>query len=103
MIKPLNNHCLIEVIDQYEGVLGSGGGNMQKGVLKDFTPSREHLTASTGHIIEDSHMANIIERFTDLLGKTVYWEEYSDMGKQFDIDGKKYVLIPFYRIIAFEE
>lgn len=103
MIKPMNNHCLIEVIDEYEGVVGSGGQQMQKGVLRDVAVTGMHLTASTGLVWTPELTRTISTELKYLVGQTVYWEEYSDMGKQFDIEGKKYVLIAFYRIIGFEE
>lgn len=98
MIKPLNNNCLIEVIDEYEGVIrNTDQENVQKGVLCSFRFEPYHLTASTGFRIED-----MID-MKKLDGKTVYWQEYADAGSKFEIDGKKYVLVPFYRLIGFEE
>lgn len=102
MIKPLNNHCLIEVIDDYEGVVGSDAQGLQnKGVLRNFTLATDHLTASVGYEIEDVEEYGIY--FKGLVGKVVYWEEYADAGKKFTVDGKQYVLIPFYRLIGVEE
>lgn len=105
MIKPLNNHCLIEVIDENEGLVGATNENVQKGTLLNvkFTPF--HLTTSTGFEIGEGSVTDIKDVFIDgkLIGKTVYWQEYADSGSKFTQDGKEYVLIPFYRIIGYEE
>jgi hypothetical protein len=102
MIQPLSNHCLIEVIDEYDGIVGSDkAANVQKGYLRDYGLMSDHLTASTGYKIE------IIEDYATamgkLVGKIVYWQEYADVGSKFEIEGKQYVLIPFYRLIGVEK
>lgn len=103
MIKPLNNNCLIEVIDEYEGILhDTDADNVQKGILRNFQLVGDHLTASAGYRLYAG-----TEEYTELLnnfiGKIVYWQEYADAGGKFDIEGKKYVLVPFYRLIGVEE
>lgn len=104
MIQPLNNNCLIEVIDEYEGVLrNTENENVQKGVLKEVNFFSEHLTTSTGyHIQAGDENVGLQEIYKPILGKTVYWQEYADAGAKFTIDGKQYVLVPFYRLIGFE-
>lgn len=101
MILPLNNNCLVEIIDENEGIIGSDKlQDMQKGILRSITLVPDHLTASAGYAIDN--IADYNTRFEKLIGKTVYWEEYSDTGKKFEQEGKKYSLIPFYRIIGYE-
>jgi len=102
-IHPLNNHCLIEVLDDYEGVIrNTENENMQKGKLLGchFVPF--HLTASTGFDLSQYTMSEVRDDVEKSLGKTVYWQEYADAGSKFTVDGKKYVLVPFYRLIGFE-
>lgn len=102
MIHPLNNTCLIEVIDDYAGVIrNTEQENVQKGVLRDANFFTYHLTASTGLRMDDIDQVEKI--YKTFLGKTVYWQEYADAGSKFDVDGKKFVLVPFYRLIGFEE
>lgn len=103
MIKPLNNHCLIELIDENEGVIGSSDENFQKGILVDYRLLGEHLTASTGHTITGSILNAVGDILSHSKGKVVYWQEYADSGSKFKQDGKDYVLIPFYRIIGYEK
>jgi hypothetical protein len=102
MIQPLNNHCLVEVIDEYEGIVGSDkAANVQKGYLRDATLVSDHLTASVGYEIQGiEEYVEILEAFID---KIVYWQEYADVGSKFEIEGKQYVLIPFYRLIGVEK
>lgn len=101
MIHPLNNHCLIEVLDEYAGIVrDKQNENVQKGVLRDFKLVKDHLTTSTGYFMDPGEYHT---NFTGMLGKTVYWQEYADAGSKFTVDGKSYVLVPFYRLIGFEE
>lgn len=101
MIKPLNNHCLIEVIDEYEGVVrNSDQENVQKGKLIEANLGPNHLTTSTGYEIK--YYKNETDSVMHLIGKVVYWQEFADAGSKFTIDGKKYVLIPFYRLVGFD-
>lgn len=102
MIRPLNNNCLIEVIDDYAGVIrNTENENVQKGVLRDFCLTSYHLTASTGFKMDD--IESVDKFYAKRIDKTVYWQEYADAGSKFDVEGKKYVLVPFYRLIGFEE
>lgn len=104
MIKPLNNNCLIEVIDDYAGVIrNTDNENVQKGVLRDYAFTPFHLTASTGFDLQQYAKADVQDFYRNNKGKTVYWQEYADAGSKFEVDGKKYVLVPFYRLIGFEE
>lgn len=102
MIKPLFNNCLIEVIDEYDGIVGSDKAtNIQHGILLEYHLIPDHLTAATGYVLFDG-----VERYEKILkslvGKTVYWQEYADAGSKFTVDGKDYVLIPWYRLTAQE-
>lgn len=107
MIKPLNNNVLVEIIDEYDGIIRDAANEqVQKGVVVSFALSPMHLTASAAFDISGNNgavnQAALIESLDELVGKTVYWEEYSDTGKKFEQDGKRYSLIPFYRLIGFE-
>lgn len=100
MIKPLFNNVLIEVIDEYDGIIRDNENeNVQKGVLRAFGLMTDHLTASTGYKISD--ITEYAEELDKRIDKVVYWQEYADAGSKFDIDGKKYVLVPFYRLIGY--
>lgn len=102
MIKPLNNSCLVEIIDDNEGLYaGNNDENVQKGVLLEGGLNRYHLTASTGFDLGGTE--DISELMDHLQGKTVYWQEYADVGSKFEQDGKKYALVPWYRLIGYDE
>lgn len=101
MIQPLNNNCLIEVIDEYDGIVGSDkANNVQKGVLRDYFIVEDHLTAATGFTIKDTEQYR--QWLSKMSGKTVYWQEYADAGSKFTVDGNQFVLVPFYRLIGWE-
>lgn len=103
MIKPLHNCVLIEVLNEFEGLVGATDENMQCGKLMSFQLIADHLTASAGYHIDPSAIKDYSEQLNNLGGKIVYWQEYADSGSKFKHRGKEYVLIPFYRIIGFEE
>lgn len=102
MIKPLNNHLLVEVIDEHSAVhYNKTDAQYQKGVVLDGRFTADHLTTSTGYRI--SSIESIYKYFMSLKGKTVYWGQYADSGQVFEQDGKKLALIPFYRVVGYEE
>lgn len=102
MIKPLNNNVLVELIDDYEGIVHNNENEqVQKGIVIEAGLYRHHLTASTGYDLGGTEDADALMQF--LKGKTVYYEEYSDSGKKFEIKGKRYSLVPFYRLIGYED
>lgn len=101
MIKPLFNNCLVELLDDYEGLVGSSDENVQKGVLRDYMLNIDHLTASTGY--ELGSLATYKELLDSYQGKVVYWQEYADAGSKFMIDGKQFALVPFYRLIGVDD
>ena len=102
MLKPLFNKCLIEVLSGSEKVyVGDAEQNVQKGILIDFQLMGDHLTTSTGYCMDD--IEQYAEVLSGLVGKVVYWEQYADSGTLLEQDGKKYALVPFYRLIAGEE
>lgn len=100
MIQPLNNCVLIEVMDDNEGLITSADENVQKGKLLSGQLIPDHLTASTGYLINNIEV--YAEDIDKLVGKIVYWQEYADSGSKFKQDGKDYVLVPFYRLIGWE-
>lgn len=102
MIQPLFNQALIEIVDDFDGIIGSDKmENVQKGILRAFDVIADHLTASTGYNIKDIELYNTILR--DLVGKVVYWQEYADAGNKFTVESKEYVIIPWYRITGKEQ
>jgi hypothetical protein len=103
MISPLNNHCLIEVLNEYDGIVGSNKNeNVQKGYLRSANFFSYHLTASTGLRMDPEEMQEVQEKYKAYLDKLVYWQEFADIGSKFEIEGKQYVLVPFYRLIGVE-
>lgn len=101
-IKPLFNKCLIELTDEYSGILkGSKQEDVQKGTLREYQLVADHLTASTGYYLEG--IEEYKELLDSLINKTVYYEQYAESGNIIEKDGKKYALVPFYRLIAVEE
>lgn len=102
MIRPLFGNCLIELVDDYAGVIRSDANErVQKGYLRDAFIMDEHLTTSTGHTI--THIDEWGSQINGLVGKLVYYQEYADSGAVFEQDGKKWALVPWWRLIGFED
>lgn len=99
MLKPLFNNCLIELIDDAPDVYHGGASeNLQKGILRDYQLISDHLTASTGYkIVGLVDYSALLDKYKD---KIVYYQQYADSGAVIEKDGKKYALVPFYRLIA---
>lgn len=100
-IQPLFNHCLVEIVDDYDGVIGSKNDGIQKGILRDAWLCSDHITASTGYEIQD--VEEHAEMLKDMTNKIVFWQQYAEAGNAITHDGHKYLLIPYYRLIACEE
>lgn len=104
MLKPLNNHCKIEIMDDYAGIVRDKADEQtHKGVLRDFALSSQHLTTSTGHAIDLSFIDVMEGELNSWLGKVVYYGEYADTGQVIKEDGKQYAIVPWYRLIGVEE
>lgn len=101
-LKPLFNKCLIEIIDEYAGITRSNENeDVQKGILRKLQLMGDHLTTSTGYTIGDVKMyRGVLEAMLD---KVVFWEQYGEAGNIIEKDGKRFALIPFYRLIAWED
>ena len=102
--KPLLNNALIEVMRDDDGVSRTDDNESLKfGRLIDISVSGIHLTASSGlELTPDTYVA--ADRvYRGLIGKIVRWEEYAEGGQTFEEDGKTYALIPWWRLISFEE
>lgn len=104
MIIPLFNSALIEIVDDYDGVIGSDvATDLQKGILRNYQLIQDHLTTSTGYGIAPKNLQIYNTVLEGWLNQVVYWQQYADAGSEFAIEGKRYVVIPWYRIIGGEK
>lgn len=105
MIKPVNNYCLIEVLDEYSS-LATTTRDEQKGIVREVSFSTLHITASTGFktVESDEETMQWVADLKSWIGKTVRYALYADADStQFKgKDKKRYVLIPWYRIMGVE-
>lgn len=102
--KPLNNNVLIEVIREDDGVSRTDQNeSLKQGKLINLSVSQYHLTASSAIEFSQDFTDGIKSRLSDMIGKTVRWEEYAEGGQTFEEDGKTYALIPWWRLISYEE
>ena len=102
--KPLMNNALIEVLRDDDGVSRSDQNEvMRYGRLVEVSVSAIHLTASSAIEISEGMCTSIIGSYKDLVGHIVRWEEFAEGGQTFEEDGKTYALIPWWRLIGYEE
>lgn len=102
--KPANNNVLIEVMRDDDGVSRTDENEtMKHGRLVDFRVSSYHLTASAAIELSSMFWQEKTDELEDMVDKIVRWEEYAEGGQTFEKDGKTYALIPWWRLIGFEE
>ena len=100
-IQPLFIHCQVEIVDDYDSVIGSKNEDIQKGILLDAWLCSYRITSSTCYEIQD--VEEHAEILKDMTNKIVFWQQYAEAGNAITHDGHKYLLIPYYRLIACEE
>jgi co-chaperonin GroES (HSP10) len=102
-LKPLNNHVILEIVDEYAGIVRNQDNEQgKKGILLDFAVSPLHITASSVGVISTESVGSITRELEALKGQTVYYQEYSDSGKKLKIDGKDYVQVYFWQLTSIE-
>lgn len=98
--RPLNNNVLIEVLRDDDGVARTDANeSMKYGRLADYSISPYHLTASAFGEIEEKRA----DQLKDKIGCIVRWEEFAEGGQTFEEEGKTFALIPWWRLISYEE
>lgn len=104
MIQPFGNFAKIEVIEEYAGIVRNDASEQQhKGILRAATVAQDHLTESGGFTMAPENTAMYADKLAQLSGKVVYYQEYADSGRKFEEAGRKFVMIPWYRIYGYEE
>ena len=102
--KPFNNNVLIEVIRQDDGVSRTDENETRnRGKVLAVAVSGLHLTASAALVFNEDMYIGIDSKVRELVGRIVRWEEFAEGGQTFQEDGKTYALIPWWRIISYEE
>jgi len=99
--RPLNNNVLIEVMRDDDGVSRTDESeSMKYGRLVAVSVTGVHMTASSfGRFDRDP----AYEAWSSRIGSIVRWEEYAEGGQTFEEDGKTFALIPWWRLIGYEE
>jgi len=102
--KALNNNVLVEVLRDDDGVSRTDENESLKyGRVVDFSVNGLHLTASAAMEFSDDMYVAVVKLGEILMGKIVRWEEFAEGGQTFEEDGKTYALIPWWRLISYEE
>jgi co-chaperonin GroES (HSP10) len=102
-IKPINNHCILEICDEYAGIIrDTENENTNKGILISHQLTQLHITASNSLILPAENLAVLDKELTALQGSVVYYQEYADSGKKFKVGDKQYVQVFFWQLTGFE-
>lgn len=103
-VNPLNNNVLVEVLRNDDGVSRADASeSKQFGKVVSYSISAYHLTASSAHTFTGQELITNDQWLSGLVGKIVRWEEFAEGGQTFEEDGKTYALIPWWRLISYEE
>lgn len=101
---PLNNNLLIEVIREDDGVSRTDENeNKQVGILRAVSVSEYHLTASAALMLDGSFRESLHDKLKSLVGSRVMWEQLAEAGQTFERDGKTYALVPWWRVLSYED
>lgn len=102
LTKPLNNNILIEVLRTDSDVsVADDNARLQFGKIVDVSTSQHHITASSFGVFDKEFLDAVRAALT--IDKVVRWEEFAEGGQTFKEDGKTYALIPWWRLISYEE
>lgn len=102
--EPDMNNVLIEVLRDDDGVSRTDSNETMKyGRLIDARVDRYHITASAAIRFDDDYVQAKAQELADKVGKVVRWEEFAEGGQTFEEDGKTFALIPWWRLIGYEE
>jgi hypothetical protein len=102
--KPTVNNALIEVMRDDDGVSRTDETEVMKyGRLVNWSMFEYHITASSGIELSEVFRNRMEIYLNNMIGKIVRWEEYAEGGQTFEEDGKTYALVPWWRLISFEE
>lgn len=100
--KPLNNNVLIEVMLENSVVSrAEETDSLQFGKVIETAVSPFHITASSFGVITSQFAIDTINKLH--AGVIVRWEEFAEGGQTFKEDGKTYALVPWWRLISYEE
>lgn len=105
-LKPLNDYALVEIYDDSEDGLEFQRGehdSVQKGKVIEIGRCGYISTNAWVYPLEGG-MTDDTLYYDDLVGKTIYWEKFTDNNASVDhSDGKKYAFIKLSKIVGFEE
>lgn len=97
--KPWGNMALIEVEKEYKEIVRNDAGEQnKKGVLRSWSMMQHHLTESGGYTLSDTAMREYAKTLEAMVGRVVSYQEYADSGRKLEIEGREFVVVPWYRI-----
>jgi len=108
-LHALNDHCVVEIEKNKYGkfVSNEPPKGFEKGKLVSISDKMPFFGGNS-FVFEHSLLANLdLEEvrsvYADLIGKTVYWPEFSDRGVIVEIDDKSYCLMKLSLLTAYED
>lgn len=108
-LHALNDHCIVEIEKNKYGkfVSNEPPKGFEKGKLVSISDKMPFFGGNSfvfeGSLLEDKKLDDIREFYAELIGKTVYWPEFSDRGVIVEVDDKSYCLMKLSLLTAWED
>lgn len=112
MLKPINDHFMIEVGGELENPLGMTGlqgaeEGVRFGKIIDISDFLTFFGFNTfffdSSLMNEELLQRIYDKYKPLVGKIVYWPERSESGTAIKHDGKEYVFLKWTALMAVEK
>jgi hypothetical protein len=108
-LHALNDHCVVEIEKNKYGkfVSNEPPKGFEKGTLVSISDKMPFFGGnswvSEDSLLNTDKLSTLQEFYKDLIGKTVYWPEFSDRGVIVEVDDKSYCLMKLSLLTAWED
>jgi len=108
-LHALNDHCVVEIEKNKYGkfVSNEPPKGFECGTLISISDKMSFFGGNSfvfeNSLLNTSSILDIQKFYSDLIGKKVYWPEFSDRGVIVEHDGKNYCLMKLSLLTAWED
>jgi len=108
-LHALNDHCVVEIEKNKYGkfVSNEPPKGFECGTLISISDKMPFFGGNSfmfeDSLLNDKKLDDVRNFYGDLIGKKVYWPEFSDRGVIVEVDGKSYCLMKLSLLTAWED